>query len=105
MGAPKSAASEAEVGKLHAAVNQIHLRIANRLLNMFDSEDPEMQVAALAACSPALLTSMGNWVRQNSVTCQPDAVEDVAANMELLQRKRKRGAGLIEVPFIEQTLH
>jgi len=102
MGAPRTAASEADVGKLHAAINKIHLRVSSKLLDMLDSEDEELQTAALGVCSPALLTAMGNWVRQNSVTCQPDEVEDVAANMELLHNKRKRGRALLEVPYTDQ---
>lgn len=101
MGAPKSAASEHEVGKLHAALNRINLRVSEQLLEMLDSDDPEVRRAGLAACSPALLTSMGNWVRQNSVTCQPDEVEDIAANAELLNRKRKRGQALLEIPYTD----
>lgn len=101
MASPSTAASETEVGRLHAALNRINLRVSEQLLEMLDSDDEEVRRAGLAACSPALLTSMCNWVRQNSVTCQPDEVEDVAANTELLKRKRNRGQALIEVPMVD----
>lgn len=101
MAASRTAASEADVGRLHSAINRINLRISEQLLEMLDSDDEEVRRAGLAACSPALLTSMCNWVRQNSVTCQPDEVEDIAANTALLQSKRKRGQALIEVPLTD----
>lgn len=94
---PKAAASESEVGKLHSNVNRIYTNISDKLLTMLDSKDKDEVLVGLSMCSPAMLTSMSGWVKQNDVTCQPEDVETVAKNKELLKDKRKRGAAKLHV--------
>lgn len=104
MAQPKTAATEKAVGILHSKITGIHTMVSTKILELLESGEEDKIMEGLAYCSPALLTSMGNWVKQNDVTCQPEDVENLAKNRELLKQKRRRGRDLANISYIDDTL-
>lgn len=96
--ATNTSARESDVGKLHSAVNTMYLKISNRILAMLDSDEEAEQLIAMSAASPAMLTAMQNWVKQNDVSCIPDEIEETAkATKEILSKREKRGSKLLQL--------
>lgn len=100
----KTAATEKDVGTLHSIINKLYTNVGRNLLEGLDSEDETVRALATEACSPAMLTSMSNWVKQNSITCQPEEVEQVIQNKELLKQKRRRGSAKASISYIDPLL-
>lgn len=94
---PKTAATEGDVGALHSRITKIYTIVGDRILSKLDSNDVDEIEEGLALCSPAMLTSMSGWVKQNDVTCLPEDVETVAKNKGLLKDKKRRGAAKLKL--------
>lgn len=82
-------ASESELSELHGKLNLLYTHTANTILQALDSESSETKLEALKLASPALLTSMANWVKMNGITCQPEDVAETSDLMESLKKKRE----------------
>jgi hypothetical protein len=95
MTSPKTAATDADVGRLHRATTKIYLAVSDKIINKLESTDDEEIQEGLALCSPAILTSMSNWVKRNDVTCQPEEMEAVNKNKGLLKDKKRRGVAIL----------
>ena len=92
----KTSATERDVGRLHKSVNNIYIKLSENIIRMLESGDEEELILAMSTASPAMLTAMQNWVKQNNVSCIPDEVEEVAAaTKEVLAKRKKRGAALL----------
>jgi len=83
------------------------LDTADRAMNMLDrakeSESPDEMLACVelikATTSPALLTVVNNFLKQNDITALNDDVVDLSETEKLLQGKRRRFLG--SVPTVD----
>ena len=90
-----SKATEAQVSELHGVTNSLYLRVGKQILDQLESEDSEVRAKALASLSPAFLTSMAQWVKQNNVTCQVEEAAEVAELSAHLTAKRNASRGRV----------
>lgn len=82
-------ATESEVASLHGQLNDLYKKTAETLATALESDDEETRLMAINLTSPALLTSMANWVKMNNVTCQPEDVQSTQDLADKLRNKRQ----------------
>lgn len=92
-------ATEQSVASLHGQLNELYTKIANTLSVALDSEDSDERLMAINLTSPALLTSMTNWIKHNNVTCSPGDTDDFSELHRQLADKRKRRKGVQDVSY------
>lgn len=92
-----SKATETALGELHAAVaRQLAKQIDATEIMEIDGKEIEISTA-----SPALLGQAIKFLKDNSITADPDKDENLTNLAEVLEKKRKQGSVVKLVPAIE----
>tara|TARA_R110002020_G_scaffold213507_1_gene420375 strand:+ start:225 stop:515 length:291 start_codon:yes stop_codon:yes gene_type:complete len=93
-----SRGNETQLGRMHGLLTKYYI---NRLeAEMTEEEQGELDDLMLGL-SPAELTAMNNFLKQNDITCAIEDSEDMSDLAKALDNKRKRGkAKLADVTSI-----
>lgn len=98
----KTAATEADLGRLHTAVARIMsttLRNLQKAQDAFEEAleaaagDPDAVMAAIAErpeVSPALLAAVTKFLSDNKITCQVEESEALSETAKVIAEKQKR---------------
>lgn len=93
-----SRGKESELGSLHGLLTRYYNM---RLENELNEQDKDELAVGL---SPAELTAMNNFLKQNSITCAIEESEEMTELQQKLADKRKKGqAKLAAVSSITGT--
>lgn len=107
--AKKSGASENELSELHKKLAQSFSKQldqsdrASVLLSEYGDELPEAVVSFLedvSTVSPALLTAVAKFLKDNEITCVVEETEEMSELASILQNKRRARVGNV-IPFDE----
>lgn len=79
-----SRGNETELGAMHGLLTRYYNQ---RLENELEAEDDELAIGL----SPAELTAMNNFLKQNSITCAVEEDEGMSELQQKLADKRKLG--------------
>lgn len=85
-----SRGKESQLGFMHGLLTRYYI---NRLESeLTDPEDDEEALLDLAiGLSPAELTAMNNFLKQNDITCAVEDNDELSELAQQLENKRKRG--------------
>jgi HJR/Mrr/RecB family endonuclease len=86
-------AAERELGELHSLQTKVYVRALRTILDALDGDDEEARMIALSALNPSLMNAVNAFLKNNSITCTPEALEDLT-NAE----KEIRARGKMKLP-------
>jgi len=91
-----SRGNESQLGIMHGLLTRYYI---NRLET--EMNDEEAMDDLMLGLSPAELTAMNNFLKQNDITCAIEESEELSELSKALENKRKRGkAKLADVTSI-----
>ena len=83
-----SRGTEKNLGMMHGLLTRYYINRLNAELT--EEEESEMDDLMLGL-SPAELTAMNNFLKQNDITCTVEEGNDMSELAKTLENKRKRG--------------
>lgn len=85
-----SRGNEGQLGMMHGLLTKYYIKRLEAEVTAEDNAEDDM-LDLMLGLSPAELTAMNNFLKQNDITCALEESEELSELAQALENKRKRG--------------